>query len=58
MGKKLLKDEGKLFARISCACSSVKTLYMSCNFNTLSCLNRGSVCDAYVLLFTSLSGII
>ena len=34
MGKKLLKDEGKLFARISCTCSAVKTLYMSCNFKT------------------------
>ena len=54
MGKKLLKDEGKLFARISCTCSAVKTLYMSCNFKTFSCLNRGSVCDKYVLLFMSL----
>ena len=34
MGKKLLKDEGKLFARISCTCSAVKTLYVSCNFKT------------------------
>ena len=42
MGKKLLKDEGKLFARISCTCSAVQTLYiMSCNFKTFSCLHRG-----------------
>ena len=54
MGKKLSKDDGNLFARRSCTCSAVTTLYMSWNFKTFSCLNRGSVCEAYALLFMSL----
>ena len=52
---KFTKDDGKLFARRSCACSAVQTLYMSWHVKTLSCLNRGSVCEAYALLCMSLS---
>ena len=45
----------KFIARRSCTCSAVKTVYMSWIFNTCSCLNRGCVCEAYALLFMSLS---
>ena len=36
MGKKISKDDGNLFARRSCTCSAVTTLYMSWNFKFLS----------------------
>ena len=49
-GTKISKDDGNLFARRSCTCSAVTTLYMSWNLKTFSCLNRGSVCEAYALL--------
>ena len=66
MGENVSKDLSTLFARISCTCSAVKTLYMSCTFSTFSlymsctfstfsCLNRVSVCDTYGLIFMNMS---